>query len=171
MSKLIVMGVSGCGKSTLAAGVARALGAKLIEGDQHHLPASKEKMRLGIALEDGDRKPWLDYLGALMARREGPVVLTCSALKRAYRQRLRNAVPSIRFVYIEIGEAVAMQRVRDRSGHFFPASLVADQFRTLESPLGEAGILTVDGQASIETQLDSVRTWLRVCAADALKPG
>lgn len=160
MSKLVVMGVSGCGKSTLAAGIARALGAELIEGDQHHLPASKEKMRLGIALEDSDREPWLDYLGALMAHREGPTVLTCSALKRAYRQRLRRAEPSLRFVYVEIGEAAAMQRVLDRPGHFFPASLVADQFRTLESPLGEAGTLAVDGQASTETQLDSVRAWL-----------
>ncbi len=162
MSKLVVMGVSGCGKSTLAAGIARALGAELIEGDQHHLTASKEKMRLGIALEDSDREPWLDYLGALMARREGPAVLTCSALKRAYRQRLRRAVPSLRFVYVEIGEAAAMQRVLARPGHFFPASLVADQFRTLESPLGEAGILAVDGQTSTETQLDSVRRWLAV---------
>lgn len=162
MSKLVVMGVSGCGKSTLAAGIARALGAELIEGDQHHLPASKEKMRLGIALEDSDREPWLDYLGALMARRKGPAVLTCSALKRAYRQRLRRAVPSLRFVYVEIGEAAAMQRVLDRSDHFFPASLVADQFRTLESPLGEAGILAVDGLTSTETQLDSVRAWLAV---------
>lgn len=160
MSKLVVMGVSGCGKSTLAAEIARALGAVLIEGDQHHLPASREKMRLGIALDDGDREPWLDELGRLVARGEGPVVLTCSALKRAYRQRLRHAVPSLRFVYIEIDEAAAMQRVRVRSHHFFPASLVADQFRTLESPLGEAGTLAVDGECSIETQLDLVLMWL-----------
>ncbi len=162
MSKLVVMGVSGCGKSTLATGVAHALGAQLIEGDQHHLPASKEKMRLGIALEDNDREPWLDELGALMSLRQGAVVLTCSALKRAYRQRLRRAVPSLRFVYIEIDEATAMQRVRDRSDHFFPASLVADQFRTLESPVGKADVLTVDGQASVETQRDSVLAWLAV---------
>lgn len=162
MSKLVVMGVSGCGKSTLAAAIACALGAELIEGDQHHLPASKEKMRLGIALEDSDREPWLDHLGALMASREGPTVLTCSALKRAYRQRLRRAVPSLRFVYVEISEAAAMRRVLDRPGHFFPASLVADQFRTLESPLGEAGVLAVDGQTSTETQLDAVRAWLAV---------
>jgi gluconokinase len=166
MSKLVVMGVSGCGKSTLAAAIARALGAELIEGDQHHLPASKEKMRRGIALEDSDREPWLDQLGALMASKEGAVVLTCSALKRAYRQQLRRAVPSLRFVYVEIGEATAIERVRERPGHFFPAGLVADQFRTLESPVGEAGVLAVDGERSTEAQLDAVRAWLGIAPAE-----
>ena len=165
MSKLVVMGVSGCGKSTLAGAIAGALGAELIEGDRHHLPASKEKMRRGIALEDSDREPWLDQLGALMARHQGPVVLTCSALKRAYRERLRRAVPALRFVYVEIGEAAAIQRVRDRRGHFFPASLVADQFRTLESPVDEAGVLAVDGERSTEAQLDAVRAWLGIAPA------
>jgi gluconokinase len=169
MSRLVVMGVSGCGKSTLAAAIARALGAELIEGDQHHLPASKEKMRRGIALEDSDREPWLDQLGALMARQEGPAVLTCSALKRAYRQRLRRAVPALRFVYVEIGEAAAMQRVRDRPGHFFPASLVADQVRALESPVGEAGVLAVDGERSTEAQLDAVRAWLGVAPSGEMR--
>ena len=160
MAKLVVMGVSGCGKSTLAAGIARATGAQLIEGDQHHLPASKEKMRRGIALEDSDREPWLDRLGELLAGGEGPVVLTCSALKRAYRERLRRAAPSVGFVYVEIGEAAAKQRVAERADHFFPPSLVADQFRALESPVGEAGVLAVDGERSTAAQLAAVLAWL-----------
>ena len=107
MHKLIVMGVSGCGKSTLGAGIATALECPLIEGDDHHLPESKAKMRKGIALQDSDREPWLDRLAELMSAHSGDVVLTCSALKRRYRDRLRARVPGIKFVFIDIDEAQA----------------------------------------------------------------
>src|SRR5690606_31080968 len=102
--KLVVMGVSGSGKTTLAGHLARRLGADLVEGDDHHLPASKAKMSRGIALDDADRVPWLDALGALLAGATRPVVLTCSALKRHYRDRLRAHAPGLRFVYIDIDE-------------------------------------------------------------------
>lgn len=162
--QLLVMGVSGCGKSTVAAGLARALDAALIEGDDHHLPQSQDKMRRGIALGDADRYPWLDRLGALLASTQGGAVLTCSALKRRYRDRLRAAAPALRIVFIEIGPAEARARVAARASHFFPASLVANQFEALEPPLGEPGVLRVDANWTIDAQCDAVLHWLRLAS-------
>ena len=104
--KLVVMGVSGCGKSTLGHELARAFDYALIEGDEHHLPASKEKMRAGIPLQDADREPWLDRIGALVAAAPGGAVLTCSALKKAYRDRLRSQ-PGV--ITVRADEPVAAQ--------------------------------------------------------------
>jgi gluconokinase len=160
MRKLVVMGVSGSGKSTLAAGIAQALDAQPIEGDEHHPPASREKMRRGIALQDSDREPWLDRLGELMAGHAASVVLTCSALKRSYRERLRAKVPGLLFVFIEIDEATAAERVRTRAGHYFPAGLVASQFRALELPHGEPGLLVVAAALTQQAQIDAVLHWL-----------
>jgi gluconokinase len=170
MHKLVVMGVSGSGKSTLAAGVALALDGPAIEGDEYHLPASQDKMRRGIALQDSDREPWLDRLGELMAQHAGTVVLTCSALKRSYRDRLRARVPGLLFVYVEIDEATAAERVRQRAGHFFPAGLVASQFQALEPPTGEAGVLAVAAKLPPQAQLDVVLQWLAARGADLDQP-
>ena len=160
MHKLVVMGVSGCGKSTLGGALARELGYALIEGDEHHLPASKAKMKAGIALDDSDREPWLDRLGALAAAERGGAVLTCSALKRGYRERLRARVPALKFVFIEIVEPDAVERVASRSSHLFPPSLVANQFATLESPAAEAGVITVPATQALAAQVAAVRRWL-----------
>ncbi|MBO9649373.1 MAG: gluconokinase [Variovorax sp.] len=158
--KVLVMGVSGCGKSTVAVRLASALGARLIEGDDFHLPSSQRKMRDGIPLNDNDRWPWLDQLGALLSADTGSAVLTCSALKRAYRDRLRAAVPSLRIVYIEIAPDDARARVAARTGHLFPASLVANQFATLESPVGESNVLSVAAAQPVEAQLGAAIDWL-----------
>lgn len=160
MHKLIVMGVAGCGKSTLGAGIATALECPLIEGDDHHLPESKAKMRKGIALQDSDREPWLDRLAELMSAQGGDLVLTCSALKRRYRDRLRARVPGLRFVFIDIDEVQAADRARSRSGHFFPDTLVASQFEALESPVGERGVLSVPASQPLQAQVDAVTHWL-----------
>ena len=166
--KLIAMGVSGCGKSVLGARIAAALGVPLIEGDDHHLAASRAKMERGIALEDSDREPWLDRLGELLVQRRGGAVLTCSALKRRYRDRLRARVPGLRFVYIEIGRAEAEARVRARTDHMFPATLVASQFEALESPLGEDGVFAVPAVESTAMQVQAVLEWLgRTAASDS----
>ena len=158
--KLVVMGVAGCGKSTLGGELARELGCALLEGDEHHLPASKAKMRAGIPLDDVDREPWLDHLGALMAASPGGAVLTCSALKRSYRERLRSHVPGLKFVFIEIDLQAATERVATRPAHMFPASLVANQFATLEPPSGEHGVLTVLARQAPSAQVDAVAKWL-----------
>lgn len=158
--KLLVMGVSGCGKSSTAAALARALGASMIEGDDYHLPQSQEKMRRGIALDDEDRDPWLDRLGALVAESSGDVVFTCSALKRRYRDRLRAAEPALEIVYIDIAPEEAHARVAGRTSHWFPASLVDNQFVTLEPPVGEPGVLRVDASWAIPIQCEAVIRWL-----------
>ena len=154
------MGVSGCGKSTLGRELVKALGYPLIEGDEHHLAASKAKMRAGIALVDADREPWLDHIGALLAKSPGGAVLTCSALKKTYRARLRAQVPELKFVFIEIERAAAEERVATRPSHMFPASLVANQFATLESPKAEPGVITVSADQPITAQVDAVVRWL-----------
>jgi gluconokinase len=159
-TKLVVMGVAGCGKSVLAERLARQLGCTLLEGDEFHLPASQEKMRAGIALDDADREPWLARLGALMATPGENLVLSCSALKRKYRDQLRSFVPGLRFVYLEIDVHTAARRVESRSGHLFPRSLVTSQFAALESPLGEAGVLPVSALLPTEAQVTAVTDWL-----------
>ncbi len=161
---LVVMGVSGCGKSTLCAELARALACPLIEGDDHHLPASRDKMARGVALEDADREPWLDALGVLMAGAPDGAVLTCSALKRRYRERLRRWVPGLRFVHLEISADEARARVGSRPAHFFPASAVASQFEALEPPAGEPGVLVVDARLTLREQRAAVLHWLDVRA-------
>jgi gluconokinase len=166
MTKLVVMGVAGSGKSMLGGHIARQLGCPMLEGDDYHLPASQEKMRAGIALDDSDREPWLARLGALLASRPGDVVLSCSALKRKYRDQLRSCVPDLKFVYIEIDVHTAAQRVEARSGHLFPRSLVTSQFVALESPLGEEGVFDVSALLPTQEQARSVAEWLAGASSD-----
>lgn len=155
--KLVVMGVSGCGKSSLGAVLAQALGGQLIEGDDHHQGANRHKMQQGIALTDQDRWPWLEQLGTLVRDAgDGPAVLTCSALKRCYRDRLRALAPGLQFVFLDISQAEALARVGARQGHFFPAQLVVNQFAALEPPLGEPGVLRVEAVRPLLAQRDSV---------------
>jgi gluconokinase len=158
--KLLVMGVAGCGKSTIAARLASALHGLLIEGDDYHLPQSQDKMRRGIALDDRDRDPWLAKLGSLLALAPDHAVLTCSALKRSYRDRLRNAAPSLKIVYLEIDRTESMARVAARPTHLFPASLVDNQFQVLEPPVGEPGVLRTDATQPVDAQCEAVLRWL-----------
>jgi len=139
--KVLVMGVAGSGKSTLAALLSRTLGATLIEGDDHHLPQSQDRMRCGIALQDAEREPWVGRLGDLLAAELGPTVLICSASKRRYRERLRTAVPALRTVYIDIQSDLSLARVAARPGHVFPPELVVSRFGALEVPTGEPAVL------------------------------
>lgn len=173
---IVIMGVAGCGKSSLGAAVASACGLRLIEGDDHHSAASRAKMQGGIALTDADRDGWLTTLGA--ALNTSPlgatlnttcpqgVVLTCSALKRSYRDRLRRAAPGLRFVYLDISRVDALARVQARAAtHFFSTSLVDSQFDTLEAPIGEAGVLRVDAREPISQLSARVVDWLRTLQA------
>ena len=99
---LVVMGVAGCGKSSLGQSLAAALQLPLIEGDDHHSAASRTKMSQGVPLTDADREGWLTQLGQLLQARPEGAVLTCSALKKAYRDRLRAARPSLRFAFLQL---------------------------------------------------------------------
>lgn len=159
--RLVVMGVSGCGKSTVARALATSLGLALLEGDDFHAPASIAKMRQGVPLTDEDRAGWLDRIAAALAAAPAGAVASCSALKRSYRSRLREAVPGLRFVFLDLPEPVAQARVAARSGsHFFPPSLVAQQFVTLETPTGEPGVCPVDATSPESLICAQVRDWL-----------
>jgi gluconokinase len=161
MHSIVVMGVAGCGKSSLAQAVAVAEGLPLIEGDDHHSAQNKQRMSQGIALNDADRQGWLATLSKLLQQQPNGVVLTCSALKRPYREQLRAASPGLRFVFIDIGRAAALERVAARAGsHFFSSSLVDSQFATLEPPLGEAGVLHVDATLPVSCLQQQVHQWL-----------
>jgi gluconokinase len=158
---VIIMGVAGCGKSSLGRAIAELLKLPVVEGDDFHTPASKAKMSAGIALEDVDRHSWLDRLGAELLRHPGGCVLTCSALKRAYRDRLRSSASQVRFVHLVIDRDTAHERVRARaSEHLFPPSLVDSQFETLERPTDEAGVLELDAtRPMVELAIEAV-SWL-----------
>lgn len=159
---LVIMGVAGCGKSSLASALAEAEGCTLIEGDHFHSPASREKMSQGIALTDADRAGWLTVLVGEIRKHPQGVVLTCSALKKAYRERLRESTPELKFAFLDIDKSEAQRRVIARAAlHFFNAALVDNQFATLESPVGEPGVLRLDATEPLETLQAQVSQWLQ----------
>jgi len=142
------MGVSGSGKSVVGAGLARRLGVPFIEGDQLHPPANVAKMSAGTPLDDADRWPWLDAVGAALgeaARAHGVAVAGCSALKRVYRNRLRDraGVPLV-FVLLNGTHALLAERLKARKGHFMPPSLLESQLRTLETPGADENAIMLD---------------------------
>ena len=152
---IIVMGVSGSGKSSIGEEIARGLRLQFVEGDALHPASNVEKMSKGIPLTDEDRMPWLDRIGETMetslAKGEG-IVVSCSALKRIYRERLRSAVGgNLYFVYLEGSKELLTDRMGHRKGHFMPTSLLESQLQTLEVPTGEKGVVTVDIDDTIET--------------------
>lgn len=135
------MGVSGCGKTSIGEKLAAALGVPFIEGDAFHSQANIAKMTAGTALTDDDRREWLLILRDKLAAREGGAVLSCSSLKRAYRDLLRSAGGDVRFAHLAGDRDLLLERVSNRPGHYMPPSLLDSQLNTLE-PLqpDEAGI-------------------------------
>ncbi|HWH96852.1 MAG TPA: gluconokinase [Pseudolysinimonas sp.] len=138
---VVVMGVSGTGKSTIGRALAEALGLPFVEGDALHPQANLAKMAAGVPLTDVDRAPWLDLIAAELHR---PVVITCSALKRSYRDRLRLAAPDLVLVFLHGEAALLASRVRQREGHFMPVSLLESQLATLEEPAFDENVIPVD---------------------------
>jgi carbohydrate kinase (thermoresistant glucokinase family) len=133
--RLIVMGVSGCGKSTMASALGERLGLGMVDGDDLHLPESVAKMRSGIALQDADRWPWLDRIGHYLAQAQEPGrVVACSALKRVYRDRIREQAGDVCFVFLDGDFDLIEQRMRQRVNHYMQPGLLDSQFRTLEKP-------------------------------------
>ncbi len=134
---IVVMGVCGTGKSTVGQQLAATLGWTYVDADDHHPAANVAKMRSGTPLDDDDRAPWLDRLRELLvdhaARREG-VVLACSALKAAYRDRLTPRDPPPLWVYLHGTRDLLAQRLGARAGHYMPAALLDSQLATLEPP-------------------------------------
>jgi gluconokinase len=160
---LVVMGVSGVGKTTLGEAIAQRLDWAFIDGDQLHPAANIAKMKAGIPLTDADRAPWLDAVAAWIDRQHEagrPGVVTCSALKRAYRDRLDTGRPQVRFVYIQLDQADVAERIAGRKGHFFAPALLASQFADLEPPQADEPAIVVDGARPIPAQVDTVVAWL-----------
>jgi gluconokinase len=156
------MGVAGCGKSAVGQRIALALGLPLIEGDEFHPDPNIEKMRRGLPLEDADRVGWLQRLVLELRKHPAGAVLTCSALKRAYRDTLRQGACDLRFVHLGLSPRQALERVAARDGHFYPPSLVASQFEALQDPAGEPGVLSVDATGSLEEIALGAAAWLRL---------
>lgn len=130
---VVVMGVAGTGKTTVGRLLAEALGLPYAEADAFHPRANVAKMAAGTPLDDGDRMPWLDAIGAWAHGREGHGgVVSCSALKRSYRDRLRAAAPHLFFLHLTGDRALIGARMRERVDHFMPPSLLDSQFATLE---------------------------------------
>ncbi|MEU2824580.1 gluconokinase [Streptomyces sp. 35M1] len=130
---VVVMGVSGSGKTTVGQSLAEALGVLFAEADDFHPPENLAKMRAGIALSDEDRRPWLDVIAGWL-RENAPVggVVTCSALKRSYRDRLVSAAPRVFFVHLDGPAELIAERMAARRGHFMPLALLRSQLDALE---------------------------------------
>ncbi len=146
MCVIVMMGVSGSGKTTIARGVAARLGWDVLEGDAYHPPSNVEKMSHGIPLDDADRLPWLraiaQAIDAELAAGRSSVV-ACSALKRSYRDILIGSRKGVALVYLQGSHALLAERMRSRTGHFMPPSLLDSQFATLEEPTPDEAPITV----------------------------
>ena len=149
--RVVIMGVSGCGKSSVGAGLAARLGLNYRDGDDLHPPENVAKMRAGMPLTDGDRWPWLDRVGQVLLA-EAPVIVGCSALKRAYRDRIRTAAGGpVTFVHLAGSQEVIAARMALRQGHYMPLSLLDSQFAALEPPAAEEAITV-----SIDQPLEAI---------------
>ena len=147
---LVVMGVSGSGKSTVGAAIAQRLRVPFADADEFHPPANIAKMSAGHALDDRDRYPWLEAIGEWLAAHPGGAVISCSALKRKYRDQLRHHAPAVTFLHLAGGRDVIARRQASRPGHFMPSALLTSQFHTLEPLEPDENGLTIDVDQSVD---------------------
>ena len=147
---LVVMGVSGSGKSTVGAAVAQRLRVPFADADDFHPPANIAKMTAGQALDDDDRRPWLEAIGEWLAAHPDGAVISCSALKRSYRDQLRHHAPEVAFLHLQGERDVIARRQASRPGHFMPASLLTSQFATLEPLQPDERGVVIDVDQSVD---------------------
>ena len=162
MTILVLMGVAGSGKTTVGRRLADELGWTFVEGDDFHPAANVAKMHRGEPLDDADRAPWLHALRARideLAASGRSAVVACSALKQSYRDVLADGRPEVRFVHLAVPAGVLADRLRHRTGHYMPASLLASQLDTLEEP-GDA--LVVDATPSPDAVAAAIRRGIGV---------
>jgi gluconokinase len=171
---IVVMGVSGCGKSSLGQLLADRLKLPFLEGDSLHPARNVTLMASGIALTDEDRQGWLEAIGQKLhaaCAQASPnasnenlgLIVSCSALKRRYRDLLRQAVPvDLCFIHLHGSAQVLESRMQQRSGHYMPASLLASQLATLEMPTPDEAVLRVDIELSAQAQLTACLDYLAV---------
>lgn len=153
------MGVSGCGKSTVGEALSRRLGLPFQDGDDLHPLCNIRKMREGEPLDDADRWPWLDRCGAALREAEDGLILGCSALRRRYRDRLRESsgLPGLRFIHLHADQEQLCARVSARKGHFMPATLLRSQFATLEMPDATENAITVAATRALPALLGDIQ--------------
>ncbi|KAB7755233.1 gluconate kinase [Mycolicibacterium phlei DSM 43239 = CCUG 21000] len=155
-SPIVVMGVSGSGKSTVGAALAQRLRVPFADADDFHPPANIAKMTAGEALNDDDRYPWLEAIGEWLAEHCGDGgVMSCSALKRRYRDQLRQHCPGTEFLHLRGTPEVIGRRQASRPGHFMPASLLASQFDTLEPLEPDEHGIAIDVDRSIDAIIET----------------
>ena len=165
------MGVSGCGKSTVGALLAQLLRCEFLEGDSLHPARNVARMAAGVALTDADRRDWLQALAQhLKAAHDADqgLVVSCSALKRSYRDGLRSASAGLAFVHLHCGPALLGQRLAARTGHYMPASLLASQLETLEAPADDEHAITLDAHLAPELIASQAASWLGLPAPSTL---
>ncbi len=142
---IVVMGVSGCGKTSIGRSVAAALSLPFVEGDELHPPANVALMAAGTPLTDDDRRDWLDAVATRLAAAQGSgVVVSCSSLKRSYRDRLRAAAPGLTLVHLHGSPGLLLERMEAREGHYMPPSLLQSQLDILEPPQANECAIAVD---------------------------
>jgi carbohydrate kinase (thermoresistant glucokinase family) len=160
--RLIVMGVAGSGKSSVARALAERLGLAMQDGDDLHAPESVAKMRAGIALQDADRWPWLDRVGAELSQASHPgLVIACSALRKIYRDRIRAQAAPVGFIFLDGSFELIHARITGRSGHYMKPGLLQSQFDTLERPdVSEPDVIRLNVAHPIATLVDQAVTAL-----------
>lgn len=154
-SPVVVMGVSGSGKSTVGAALAQRLRVPFADADDFHPPANIAKMTAGHPLDDDDRRPWLEAIGDWLAEHSGGGVMSCSALKRTYRDQLRGHCPQVEFLHLAGTPDVIGRRQASRPGHFMPASLLKSQFDTLEPLEPDEHGVVVDVDQNIDAIIEN----------------
>jgi gluconokinase len=166
---VIVFGVSGAGKTTIGKLLAQELGWRFYEADDFHSQVNIDKLRRGIPLTDDDRWPWLEKLRQLIKRSLEPgenAVLACSALKRAYRERLRVS-DEVKFVFLRGDYALIEKQLRQRRGHFMNPELLRSQFADLEEPGPDEDVITVELGRTPEQIVEEIKTKLRLTRKDS----
>lgn len=166
---LVVMGVSGVGKTTVAAGLVRRTGAVFVEGDDLHPARNRELMAAGSPLTDTDRWPWLRRVAGWIGEQEAAgwdAVLTCSALRRIYRDLLRDGHHSVRFVHLLASEELLRDRLTHRRGHYMPATLLDSQLATLEPLEPDERGIAIPSDGDPETVVDQALVGLGLAGPD-----